>query len=456
MNLRSMKSTALKVIYCSQLIFSQVLSLISGSLAATREFARKWTRLRHSTVYVDRSLKTNAIRWVTYLASFLSVPLFAQTWSHIQGISAANASNVTSLTLTLPNNPGPGHGVVVGIEFDCCASVPVSHVTVWDANGNTYTMSPHSPFLSPDTSNTASIYFFYLLNAPSNASQTLYINWTTAIDAVAWADEFSSSSGTSAFDIDIGAINTFPSPTINFPSATPAGSNELLYALAFPGNVLTAPATGASAGPWTGAAGGIDSTATGGAAEYDLSASSTTAPSFTDSIAGDSAGVAMLAISPMPGISTPALGLSAGAGVGRSYPRDFAGAAVSDAGSKQLWKPVAARYRQRQRPVRMGNSVRHRIECGGYTVSSVSYWVGSPTSTSFDLGVYADSSGSPASLLCHASTGTISPSAGWNSINISSCPTLSAGTTYWVGYITGSNLIQQGTAPGACPGYIAQ
>ena len=89
---------------------------------------------------------------------------------------------------------------------------------------------------------------------------------------------------------------------------------------------------------------------------------------------------------------------------------------------------------------------------GGYTVSSVSYWAGSPTSTSVDLGVYADSSGTPGALLCHASTGTITPTAGWNSVNISGCPTLSAGTRYWMGYITGSNQIQQGTTPGVCPG----
>jgi hypothetical protein len=89
---------------------------------------------------------------------------------------------------------------------------------------------------------------------------------------------------------------------------------------------------------------------------------------------------------------------------------------------------------------------------GGYTVTSISYWVGSPTSTSFDLGVYSDSSGTPNSLLCSVSTGTITPTSGWNSINISSCPTLSANTTYWVGYITGSNAIEQGTVGGACPG----
>ncbi len=89
---------------------------------------------------------------------------------------------------------------------------------------------------------------------------------------------------------------------------------------------------------------------------------------------------------------------------------------------------------------------------GGYTVSSISYWVGTPVSASFDLGVYSSSSGTPSSLLCSVSTGTITPSSGWNSVNISNCPTLSASTTYWVGYITGSNQIEQGTVSGNCPG----
>ena len=89
---------------------------------------------------------------------------------------------------------------------------------------------------------------------------------------------------------------------------------------------------------------------------------------------------------------------------------------------------------------------------GGYTVSSVSYWVGTPTSTSFALGVFSSSSGSPTLLLCSASTGTITPTSGWNTVNISGCPTLSPSTTYWVAYITGSDAIGQGTVSAACPG----
>jgi hypothetical protein len=90
----------------------------------------------------------------------------------------------------------------------------------------------------------------------------------------------------------------------------------------------------------------------------------------------------------------------------------------------------------------------------GYTPASVQYWVGSPTSASFDLGIYADSSGSPGSLLCHTGTTTLTPTAGWNNISLSgkSCPTLTASSRYWIGYVTGSNTIQQGIVSGTCPG----
>jgi hypothetical protein len=90
----------------------------------------------------------------------------------------------------------------------------------------------------------------------------------------------------------------------------------------------------------------------------------------------------------------------------------------------------------------------------GYTPASIQYWVGSATSAAFDLGIYADSSGSPGSLLCHTGTTTLTPSAGWNAVSLTGkgCPTLSASTRYWIGYITGSNTIQQGTVSGACPG----
>src|SRR5262249_20748103 len=93
-------------------------------------------------------------------------------------------------------------------------------------------------------------------------------------------------------------------------------------------------------------------------------------------------------------------------------------------------------------------------DANGYIAASFQYWVGNPASTSFDLGIYADSAGSPGSLLCHTGTTTLAPAAGWNGFSLAGkgCPTLSANTRYWMGYITGSNTVQQGIVSGTCPG----
>lgn len=95
----------------------------------------------------------------------------------------------------------------------------------------------------------------------------------------------------------------------------------------------------------------------------------------------------------------------------------------------------------------------------GYSSPTINYWVGSPVSASFDLGLYADSSLAPGSRICHASTGTITPSSGVNSLAISGCGTLTANTTYWIGYLVNNDTIQQGIASTfkcytTVPGYI--
>jgi hypothetical protein len=93
-------------------------------------------------------------------------------------------------------------------------------------------------------------------------------------------------------------------------------------------------------------------------------------------------------------------------------------------------------------------------DANGYAPASFEFWVGSPASASFDLGIYADNAGSPGSLLCHTGTATLTPVAGWNITSLSGkgCPTLTANTRFWMGYVTGSNTIQQGTVNGTCPG----
>lgn len=94
----------------------------------------------------------------------------------------------------------------------------------------------------------------------------------------------------------------------------------------------------------------------------------------------------------------------------------------------------------------------------GFSVGTIFYYVGvgGLTTVSFDLGVYTNSAGAPATRLCHAAVGPVTTSLGWQSTAISGCGTLTASTTYWVAYITDSNAgAFQGTVSGTCPGTSA-
>lgn len=62
------------------------------------------------------------------------------------------------------------------------------------------------------------------------------------------------------------------------------------------------------------------------------------------------------------------------------------------------------------------------------------------TATGIQLGLYADSSGSPGSLLATATIA--SPTSGWNSANFGSSPAITSGTNYWVAILgTGSGQV---------------
>jgi hypothetical protein len=94
-------------------------------------------------------------------------------------------------------------------------------------------------------------------------------------------------------------------------------------------------------------------------------------------------------------------------------------------------------------------------DTNGYTPLSISYAVlGGITSTTWDFGIYSDSSSTPSSLLCHVGTSTITPVSNFNTISLvgKSCPTLSASTRYWIGLITASNTAQFSSDTGSCPG----
>jgi hypothetical protein len=125
-----------------------------------------------------------------------------------------------------------------------------------------------------------------LLVVPSGASKTVTATWNSSISyPVIFADEFSITGGTQAFDTDAKASSS-GAASVNGPTITPTNSAELLYACA---SVATSVSSAGS--PWTLGSGGIDTT--GNASEYDLSASSATTVNFALSSSGSWDSMAM-------------------------------------------------------------------------------------------------------------------------------------------------------------------
>jgi len=203
--------------------------------------------------------------------------------SHIRG-SVNVVDSGTFYTINLSANPTTGDTVCVGVVFE----TTVSGVSVEDGNFNAYTVTPSSPSPFED----GYVYLFYLLSAPSNASRAISISWTGAANSTGWADEFRTSGGKISFDTDAAAASATGGTTVNTPSITPATTGGLLYATASSAmSVITAPASGATLGGWTGAAGAISN---GFMSEYILAAAGTSqAVDFTQSVSSAWSAMAM-------------------------------------------------------------------------------------------------------------------------------------------------------------------
>jgi hypothetical protein len=240
------------------------------------------------------------------LATCHSSLLFGQRFSHVQGAMAQVTSGWTSspFTLTLAGNPAQGDLVVVAFATVGCTNGGPSPVTIKDAGGNSFTVISTPATLSQAVSSgicsgsTAygNLWLGYLLSAPANASRTISVSWASGQTlGDVWADEFNPSGGSVTFDSSSGVSSGTASGTaISAPSITPSLPNELLYSAAVPPELapptgsacaMTAPAAGATLGVWTGGAGGIPPITgyeSGGAAEYDLNSSGSTAVDFTN------------------------------------------------------------------------------------------------------------------------------------------------------------------------------
>lgn len=184
-------------------------------------------------------------------------------FGHVQGTSHSAGGSASAVSATLGAAPTLGNLVCVALV----TATAVTALSVKDANNNVYTVTTNSP--STVQSGAGQVWLAYLLSAPSNASAVINLTWTTATNPpIVWADEFSISGGTCAFDKDAKNNSAASSTTISTPTITPIGAGELLYSGAAAGGAITAPTAGAVSGSWTGSAGAITN---GDMAEYILS-----------------------------------------------------------------------------------------------------------------------------------------------------------------------------------------
>lgn len=216
-------------------------------------------------------------------------------FTHLQGGSdfsgAGPPETATSCHPSLPSAPAVGDIVWVAFMtvLPSAATAPGS-VSVQDGNANGYTLTGSSPQVyNPIGTFYFHVYLAYFIvsGAPS---RIINITWTGSFRAECWADQFHKSSGAgivyvtdAANALSICSVTLAATPSIN-----PGGSPGLIYSVAFDfDNGLVAPTAGASLGSFVGAAGGVELTSNGGAAEYALAASGSTAVNYTCGGSGD-------------------------------------------------------------------------------------------------------------------------------------------------------------------------
>jgi hypothetical protein len=155
----------------------------------------------------------SALALVLFLALVTchSTLLFGQRFSHVQGamVQVTSAWTSSPFTLSLASNPAQGDLVVAVFASLGCTNGGPSPLTITDANGNSYTVISTPATLSQGASSGlcsggtvyANLWLGYLLSAPSNASSTIQVSWSSgqALGDV-WADEFNPSGGSVTLD----------------------------------------------------------------------------------------------------------------------------------------------------------------------------------------------------------------------------------------------------------------
>lgn len=181
-------------------------------------------------------------------------------------VAVNSSSNLTTCTVTLPNNPTAGNFVVVLFSFDNNTSTITS---IKDTAGtpNNYTLTTNTPYRNTSsfggTTNTTGI--AYLPNVPSGATKSITITLNVApSNTNLWAAEFS---GVAISPFENDAINhsSTAGTTINLPTYTTLNAGDLLVATCFVSGAVSS-----ANSPWTEIS---TLPASGNAAEYTIQTS---------------------------------------------------------------------------------------------------------------------------------------------------------------------------------------
>jgi Putative Ig domain len=196
------------------------------------------------------------------------------SWAIVQSKSGSSAGgSATTASVTL-NNVSAGDVIGCGINnVDGGNSRTLSFVK--DDLGNTLTLTSGTPLTL--LASVGQVGTAYQLSAPTSGNRTYTATWTVADNYTIYCGEFSSLGGTTAFDTVASQASGSSSATINTPSFTPAGANDLLISCGLPRNAITA-----ANSPWT----LLGTIANAAACAYYFPVGVATVPNFAQNPAG--------------------------------------------------------------------------------------------------------------------------------------------------------------------------
>jgi hypothetical protein len=101
-------------------------------------------------------------------------------------------------------------------------------------------------------------------------------------------------------------------------------------------------------------------------------------------------------------------------------------------------------------PTGEAEAFRFTAETSGVARTLVFYVDSGSASTMLTVGIYSDAGGAPGALLTVGSINAAGAD-GWTTVTLAANPTLSAGSTYWIGLLgTGGRLNYRDGATGSC------